>query len=190
MWLNLGKITAVHCISLKHIHFIDKLELILIPGVTNSRNYLTLWSTKNKCSDFDRKILLILGSPYETLHDYVSGAVAPYFKSFVRESGKADREGDKMAVSMEKKIAELEMGLSHLQQNIDIPEITLTVHPIVSGVIKKASDSGIKPKVADFGDRVEDSVFLNALQNQVSKWIREIQKVCKKDLQLFFIIVK
>ena len=137
----------------------------------------------------DRKILLILGSPYETLHDYVSGAVAPYFKSFVRESGKADREGDKMAVSMEKKIAELEMGLLHLQQNIDIPEITLTVHPIVSGVIKKASDSGIKPKVADFGDRVEDSVFLNALQNQVSKWIREIQKVCKKDLLLIFVIV-
>ena len=82
-----------------------------------------------------------------------------------------------MAVSMEKKIAELEMGLLHLQQNIDIPEITLTVHPIVSGVIKKASESGIKPKVADFGDKVEDSVFLNALQNQVSKWIREIQKV-------------
>ena len=34
----------------------------------------------------------------------------------MRESGKADREGDKMAASMEKKIAELEMGLLHLQQ--------------------------------------------------------------------------
>ena len=33
-----------------------------------------------------------------------------------------------MASSMEKKITELEMGLLHLQQNIDIPEITLTVH--------------------------------------------------------------
>ncbi len=31
------------------------------------------------------------------------------------------RDGDKMATSMEKKIAELEMGLLHLQQNIDIP---------------------------------------------------------------------
>jgi len=47
------------------------------------------------------------GSPYETLHDYVAGAVAPYFKSFVRDSGKADREGDKMTAQMEKKIAEL-----------------------------------------------------------------------------------
>lgn len=31
------------------------------------------------------------GSPYETLHSYVSNAVAPYFKSFVKESGKLDR---------------------------------------------------------------------------------------------------
>ena len=31
------------------------------------------------------------GSPYETLHAYVSSAVAPYFKSYVKESGKADR---------------------------------------------------------------------------------------------------
>jgi hypothetical protein len=30
-----------------------------------------------------------------------------------------------MATSMEKKIAELEMGLLHLQQNIDIPGVDL-----------------------------------------------------------------
>ena len=107
------------------------------------------------------------GSPYETLHSYVSAAMAPYFKSFVRESGKADRDDDKMATSMEKKIAELEMGLLHLQQNIDIPEISLVVHPTVATVIKKCADDGSKAKVADFGDRVEDSTFLNALQNQV-----------------------
>ena len=129
-----------------------------------------------------RLMTLSEGSPYETLHDYVSSAVAPYFKSFVRESGKADREGDKMAASMEKKIAELEMGLLHLQQNIDIPEITLVVHPTVALVIKKAAQDQTKPKVADFGDaKLEDSTFLNALQNQVSKWIREIQKVTKLD---------
>ena len=91
------------------------------------------------------------------------------------------REGDKMTAQMEKKIAELEMGLLHLQQNIDIPEITLNVHPAVDKVIKKAAEVGMKPKVADFGDKVEDSTFLNALQNQVSKWIREIQKVTKLD---------
>ena len=67
---------------------------------------------------------------------------------------------------MEKKITELEMGLLHLQQNIDIPEITLTVHPTVAHIIKKASETSSKPQVADFGVMVEDSTFLNALQVQ------------------------
>lgn len=44
-----------------------------------------------------------------------------------------------MAPSVEKKIAELEMGLLHLQQNIDIPEINLPVNPVVAAVIKKYS---------------------------------------------------
>ncbi|KAH9632823.1 hypothetical protein HF086_005878 [Spodoptera exigua] len=107
--------------------------------------------------------------------------MAPFFKSYVKESGRADRDGDKMAPSVEKKIAELEMGLLHLQQNIDIPEITLPVHPLVAAVIKRAADEGRKPRVADFGDKVEDSTFLNQLQNGVNRWIKEIQKVTKLD---------
>jgi len=82
-----------------------------------------------------------------------------------------------MAPSVEKKIAELEMGLLHLQQNIDIPEIILTIHPTVASVIKKCAEEGRKPRVGDFGDKVEDSNFLNALQSGVNRWIREIQKV-------------
>jgi dynein heavy chain 1 len=121
------------------------------------------------------------GSPYETLHSYISHAVAPYFKSYVRVTGKSDRDGDKMAPSVEKKIAELEMGLLHLQQNIDIPEITLTIHPTVATIIKKCAEETRKPKVADFGDKVEDATFLNALQSGVNRWIREIQKVTKLD---------
>ena len=31
------------------------------------------------------------GSPFETLHSYVSNAVAPFFKSYVKKSGKSDR---------------------------------------------------------------------------------------------------
>lgn len=55
-----------------------------------------------------------------------------------------------MAPLVEKKMAELEMGLLHLQQNMDITEITLPVHQTVAMVIKKC---------ADFGDRVEDFDF-------------------------------
>ncbi|KAG0726862.1 Dynein heavy chain, cytoplasmic [Chionoecetes opilio] len=121
------------------------------------------------------------GSPYETLHDYVANAFAPYFKAYVKETGKIERDGDKMAPSVEKKIAELEMGLLHLQQNIDIPDISLPIHQTVAQVIKMCADEGTRPKVADFGDRVEDSNFLNQLQNGVARWIREIQKVTKLD---------
>ncbi|XP_041352869.1 LOW QUALITY PROTEIN: cytoplasmic dynein 1 heavy chain 1-like [Gigantopelta aegis] len=121
------------------------------------------------------------GSPYETLHAYVSNAMGPYFKSYIRETGKAERDGDKMAPTVEKKIAELEMGLLHLQQNIDIPEITLPINPVVSSVIKKCSEENRKAKVEDFGDKVEDAQFLNSLQSGVNRWIREIQKVTKLD---------
>lgn len=30
-------------------------------------------------------------APYETLHSYVSAAVSPYFKSYVKETGRAER---------------------------------------------------------------------------------------------------
>ncbi|XP_017053188.1 dynein heavy chain, cytoplasmic isoform X2 [Drosophila ficusphila] len=119
------------------------------------------------------------GSPYETLHAFISKSLAPYFKSYVKESGRADRDGDKMAPSVEKKLAELEMGLLHLQQNIDIPEITLTAHQTVNTVIRKCAEENRKAKVADFGDKVEDSSFLNQLQTGVNRWITEIKKVTK-----------
>lgn len=87
------------------------------------------------------------------------------------------RDGDKMAPSVEKTIAELEMGLLHLQQNIDIPEITLQIHPYVATLIKQCADEGRKPKVSDFSNKVDDSNFLNQLQHGVNRWIKEIQKV-------------
>uniref|UniRef100_A0A8C3ASK7 Cytoplasmic dynein 1 heavy chain 1 n=1 Tax=Cyclopterus lumpus TaxID=8103 RepID=A0A8C3ASK7_CYCLU len=128
-----------------------------------------------------RVLTLSEDSPYETLHSFISNAVAPFFKSYIRESGKADRDGDKMAPSVEKKIAELEMGLLHLQQNIEIPEISLLIHPIITNIAKQFYERGEKPKVTDFGDKVEDPTFLNQLQSGVNRWIREIQKVTKLD---------
>ena len=45
-------------------------------------------------------------------------------------------------------------------------------------IIKKCADEGVRPKVADFGNLVEESSFLNGLQSGVARWTREIQKVC------------
>ena len=83
-----------------------------------------------------------------------------------------------MAPNIEKRISELEIGLLHLQQNIDIPEISLVVHPTVSTAINKARSEGKPtPRGQDFGASIEDSSFLNNLQSGVNRWIREIQKV-------------
>ena len=78
---------------------------------------------------------------------------------------------------MEKKIAELEIGLLHLQQNIDIPEITLNINPTVLQVIKKCAEEGRRAKVTDFESYLQDSNFLNGLQAGVNRWIKDIQKV-------------
>ncbi len=47
--------------------------------------------------------------------------------------------------------------------------------------LKTAEMEHRKPRVEDLKEKVEDSSFLNQLQNLVSKWIREIQKVTKLD---------
>lgn len=82
-------------------------------------------------------------------------------------------EGDKLVPTVQKKINELEVGLLHLQQNIDIPEISLPIHHSIQQLV----ESKKKPGVEDLGGAVSDSTFLNALQKDVSRWIREIQKV-------------
>ena len=83
-----------------------------------------------------------------------------------------------MAPNVEKKIAELEIGLLHLQQNIDIPEISLVVNPLVLEAIKKNRHEGkASLRGQDFSEHIENSTFLNNLQNGVNRWIREIQKV-------------
>jgi dynein heavy chain 1 len=86
-------------------------------------------------------------------------------------------DGDKLVPSVQKKINELEVGLLHLQQNIDIPEISLPIHPTIQGVVKKAGDGSRKATVEDLSGSLGDTTFLNALQKDVSRWIREIQKV-------------
>ena len=75
-------------------------------------------------------------------------------------------------------MSELAVGLLHLQQNIAIPEISLTIHPLIVEAVKKAVDQNQRPVVEDIGSHLADAAFLNALQKQVATWTREIRKVC------------
>ncbi|KAJ1678750.1 dynein heavy chain, partial [Spiromyces aspiralis] len=155
-------------------------------------------------------VALASANPYEALHAYIHHAMSPYFNAFISAKEKADaaaaatvsvapgvsvegpsgmarRGDDKDAQSgiplAKKKIAELELSLLHLQQNVDIPEVRLNIHPVVIHAVEGARQDGHKRVTVDAvsPDLLADSTFLNHLQSDVNGWIKEIQKVTKLD---------
>ncbi|KAJ3336987.1 hypothetical protein HDU93_001788 [Gonapodya sp. JEL0774] len=81
-----------------------------------------------------------------------------------------------------KKIAELELSLLNLQQNVDIPDVSLTIHPAVSRAVTACREASKRPVVDALGsDLTNDSGFLNRVQADVNLWVKEIQKVTKLD---------
>lgn len=86
-------------------------------------------------------------TPYEGLHAVVSYAVKPWFDAFVgtRAGGASASVGtkdsdSKMGIPMtKKKFAELELSLLHLQQNVEIPETHLIIHPVIQRAVKEVS---------------------------------------------------
>ncbi|CAI2172645.1 16667_t:CDS:10, partial [Funneliformis geosporum] len=127
-------------------------------------------------------------SPYEALHSYIHLAVAPYFDAYVREKSPGEGvfsftgkklDDSKLGIPMaKKKIAELELSLRHLQQNVEIPEISLNIHERVRDIVKKCKSDETRVSV-DIVDQslLSDSQFLNKLQGDVNGWIKEIKKV-------------
>ncbi|KAI7858782.1 dynein heavy chain [Circinella umbellata] len=128
-------------------------------------------------------------SAYEFLHSYIHLAVSPYFNAYVNarhgtvqeSGGKSKNEDNKMGVPMaKKKMAELELSLLHLQQNVEIPDISLNIHPVVQKAVDKCREGGRRVTVEAIDSTLfSDSSFLNKLQGDVNGWIKEIQKVTK-----------
>ncbi|KAI0369874.1 dynein heavy chain protein 2 [Pilatotrama ljubarskyi] len=129
-------------------------------------------------------ILNLFGSdetPYESLHAVISCAMKPYFEAFVGSRG-GGKDGDsKMGVPVaKKKFAELELSLLHLQQNVEIPETHLIIHPVIQRTVEQARQNGQRPNISDLPPKLlNDSSFLNTLQNHVNQWIKSIQAVTK-----------
>ncbi|KAL0081796.1 dynein heavy chain [Phycomyces blakesleeanus] len=127
-------------------------------------------------------------SAYEFLHSYIHLAVSPYFNAYVNarhgtttDTSKSKNEDNKMGVPMaKKKMAELELSLLHLQQNVEIPEIALSIHPVVQKAVDKCREQNRRVTVESVDPALfSDSSFLNKLQGDVNGWIKEIQKVTK-----------
>ncbi|KAJ4485207.1 dynein heavy chain, N-terminal region 1-domain-containing protein [Lentinula aciculospora] len=121
-------------------------------------------------------------TPYESLHAVVSCGVKPWFDAFVGARGGSKDGGDtKMGIPMtKKKFAELELSLLHLQQNVEIPETHLTIHPIIQRAVEQAQAAGTRPNLSYIPTKtLNDSTFLNSLHAHVNSWIKSIQAVTK-----------
>lgn len=80
-----------------------------------------------------------------------------------------------------KKFAELELSLLHLQQNVEIPETALTIHPVVQRAVERCHAEGSRVTLDAITppELLTDASFLNKLQSDVNSWIKEIQSVTK-----------
>ncbi|KAJ2744465.1 dynein heavy chain [Coemansia sp. BCRC 34301] len=145
-------------------------------------------------------------NPYEALHAYVRFAVSPYFNTYVAAKELVEQQQQQQQQSQQvagdvdasqaqvqlaqqqgipmarKKLAELELSLLHLQQNMDIPDTSLNIHPVILRAVSESRRRGMRPSVeAMDAALLSDSGFLNQLQGDVNGWIKEIQKVTKLD---------
>lgn len=126
-------------------------------------------------------------SPPEILHSVVHLALAPYFDAYTKTQhgsaggrGRQDAEAKTGVPVTKKRIAELELSLLHLQQNIEIPELMLPLNPVVQNAIDDAEARRTKASVEDIPPTLlQDSTFLNNLQTTVNNWIKSIQAITK-----------
>ena len=126
-------------------------------------------------------------SPFEVLHSIVHLALAPYFDAYTKGQealnggkGRFDTDGKTGIPGTKKKIAELELSLLHLQQNIEIPELYLPLPDIIQDALNSAASKNVKPTFEMIpAALLSDSRFLNDLQNTVNSWIKSIQTITK-----------
>ncbi|CAI7595849.1 unnamed protein product [Penicillium discolor] len=126
-------------------------------------------------------------SPYQILHLMIHHGLSPYFESYTRSQetavgtkSKTDTEAKTGIPGTKKKFADLELGLIHLQQNVEIPALNLPLHEVVQAALTEAEARGIKPSVELIPSAVlESSAFTNSIQNVVNGWIRSIQTITK-----------
>ncbi|KAJ6144523.1 hypothetical protein N7470_008418 [Penicillium chermesinum] len=126
-------------------------------------------------------------SPYQIIHLLLHHGLTPYFEANTRSQETAlgtkprtDTEAKTGVPGTKKKFAELELGLLHLQQNVEIPALNLPLHEVVQAALKEAEIKGIKPSIELIPATVLDnSAFTNSIQNTVNGWIRSIQTITK-----------
>jgi dynein heavy chain 1 len=127
------------------------------------------------------------GTPYEFLQSHIQSTVEPYFDNYTKSQrtststySKGDNDARTGISAAKKKMAELALSFGHLQQNAEIPELLLPLHPLIQSALEEAEHKGTKPSPEQIpGTILQDSSFLNGLQATVNGWIKSIQTITK-----------
>ncbi|KAK9459211.1 dynein heavy chain, N-terminal region 1-domain-containing protein [Lipomyces oligophaga] len=129
--------------------------------------------------------------PYEALYSIVHLAIAPYFDAISRSqesklgtiasiNASSDSHSKTGIPATKRRLAELELALLHLQQNIEIPRLVLTFHSVVQRALDEANHLNTTPTIDLIPqDLLNDQKFLNGLQSSVNTWIKSIQSITK-----------
>ncbi|RXG49840.1 hypothetical protein VDGE_00518 [Verticillium dahliae] len=126
-------------------------------------------------------------SAFEILHSYVHHVLAPYFDANTKSQqlangsrGRGDVDSKTGIPVTKKRWNDLELSLLHLQQNVEIPEVSLIFHHVVQGALDDAASRHSKPNLESIpAATLGDSSFLNNLQSNVNSWIKSIQVITK-----------
>ncbi|KAK9478362.1 dynein heavy chain, N-terminal region 1-domain-containing protein [Lipomyces japonicus] len=126
-------------------------------------------------------------SPYESVYSLMHLAIGPYFDALIKKDDHlqtidtgAESESKTGFPAMKRKFAELELSLLNLQQNMDIPQLALTFHPVIQKALDTAAQLDITPTIALIPNEfLSDSRLLNSLQSNVNSWVKSIQGITK-----------
>lgn len=128
-------------------------------------------------------------SPYEFIRSILHNSVQPYFNTFTKgqqslagTSLKGDNEARSGIPAAQRKFRELDLTLSNLGDNVEIPQLLLPLHPMIKAAVEQAEAEKKTPS-PDYlpAAIVTDSAFLNGLQSTVNGWIKSIQTITKTD---------
>ncbi|KAI9886106.1 MAG: Dynein heavy chain, cytoplasmic [Watsoniomyces obsoletus] len=150
----------------------SQIQLVNLPGVASTHDGKTAHTPS-------------IHPPIEVLHSFVHSALAPYFESFAKSQSvtngvRTRLDGDSKTgfPAAKKKLAEFELSLLHLQQNIEIPEVQLQLHQEVLNALAEAARQGSKPSIGFISrELLDNSRFGNEIQGTVNSWINSIKAI-------------
>ncbi|WFC97970.1 hypothetical protein MYAM1_000690 [Malassezia yamatoensis] len=130
-------------------------------------------------------VAALLETPYEALELVVHNIMTPWFDAYaLNERFDEDRrKKDDEIPFVKRKFAELELSLRHLQQGVEIPQVVLTLHPVIQSAVESCEKQQIPPTMAAIHppELLQDVQFVNELHAEMNGWVRAIQKVTKLD---------